>query len=47
MGKIKLDYKQKQKQKFEEEEPAVMIITGILFVLLGVLTYMLLVLASV
>lgn len=47
MSKIKLDYKQKQKEQFEEEEPVVAIISGILFVLLCVLSYLLLVMVSV
>jgi hypothetical protein len=47
MSRIKLDYKQKQKEQFEEEEPAVAIVASILFVLLCVLTYILLVMASV
>lgn len=44
---MKIDYKQKQKEQFEEEEPAVAIVAGLLFVLLCVLTYVLLVMVSV
>ena len=44
---IKLDYKQKQKEDFKEEELAVTIIAGLLFVLLCVITYLLLVMVSV
>lgn len=44
---MKIDYKQKQKEQFEEEEPAVAIVAGLLFALLCVLTYVLLVMVSV